>query len=62
MQTKKFSLSKYIFISILLVGIALGGYKVYDMMHDKALAFDIHHIVGKGKGIESWVKFDPKRK
>ncbi|WP_420420581.1 hypothetical protein [Simkania sp.] len=60
MQSKKFSLSKYFFISILLIGIAFGGYKVYDMMRDKALAFDIHHVVGKGQGIESWIKFNPK--
>lgn len=60
MQSKKFSLSKSIFISILLVGIAFGGYKVYDMMHDKALGFDIHRILGKGEGIDSWIKFNPK--
>ena len=60
MQSKKFSISKYLFISILLVGIAFGGYKVYDLMRNKSLSFDIHHVVGKGPGIQSWIKFNPQ--
>ena len=58
MQSKKFSVTKFVFTSLLLIGIAFGGYKIYDSLRDKKLDFDIHQIVSKGPGLQSWIKFN----